>query len=230
MKTKILNFLFAVRAILMRRLYSKNTYFLAAKSIKPLSRKFGFDRGTPIDRFWIESFLSTNKDLIRGDCLEVGDNRYTKKYGHSIGVSDILDINPRNKKATVISDIRNLKNVKSKSYDTIILTHVLGMVDDYNSAISECRRVLKRRGCLLVTVCSFGSLASGKDMNFWRFTEASARYVFSKYFSDIHITSYGNVLTGQAFWVGLSQEELTQEELTYNDPFYPCVIGIVAIK
>ena len=46
-----------------------------------LSRDFGFDRGTPIDRYYIESFLSTHASDIRGHVLEVADNTYTRRFG-----------------------------------------------------------------------------------------------------------------------------------------------------
>lgn len=33
---------------------------------EPISRKFGFDRGCPIDRYYIDSFLKQNQNLITG--------------------------------------------------------------------------------------------------------------------------------------------------------------------
>src|SRR4051794_37443694 len=47
----------------------------------PISTVFGFDRGTPIDRYYIETFLSKNADDIRGRVLEIGDNSYTVRFG-----------------------------------------------------------------------------------------------------------------------------------------------------
>src|SRR5690349_22309374 len=37
---------------------------------RPLSQSWGFDRGTPIDRYFIESFLARHADAIRGRVLE----------------------------------------------------------------------------------------------------------------------------------------------------------------
>ena len=39
------------------------------RKTKPISNVFGLDRGTPIDRFYIEDFLYKNKSLIKGKCL-----------------------------------------------------------------------------------------------------------------------------------------------------------------
>ena len=41
--------------------------------LQPISNVFGFDRGQPIDRYYVENFLSENASLIRGVVLEVAD-------------------------------------------------------------------------------------------------------------------------------------------------------------
>ncbi len=232
-RIKPINQVKALRSKVFLRLRPSKKYWLATKNLKPLSKKFGFDRGTPIDRFWIESFLKENKKHIKGVCLEIGDNIYILKFGQrKVITSDILDIDRKNEKANIIGDLRNLKKViKDNTYDCIILTHVLGMIDDYHSAISELKRILKPGGTLLLTTSCFSPAYSVKT-NFWRFTTASARYVFEKHFSknSLKVKSYGNVLAGQCFWVGMSQEELTRDQLEYNDPHFPCVVAVYAIK
>lgn len=228
----VLLFVRTIRAAVMRFLRPANKYFQATKSIQPLSSKFGFDRGTPIDRYWIDSFIKQNSRYIHGRCLEIGDRRYTSGYGIGVTKSEILDLDPNNKTADIIGDLRNLSNViNSGTYDCIILTHVLGMIDDYYSALSECYRILKPGGTLLVTVSTLSPTYNQK-FNYWRFTPASARYVFAKIFGEknIMVGSYGNVLAGQCFWVGMAQEELTKEQLEFNDPRYPCISTIRATK
>ena len=37
----------------------------------PMSDSWGFERGTPVDRYYIERFLERNADAIRGDVLEI---------------------------------------------------------------------------------------------------------------------------------------------------------------
>lgn len=207
-------------------------YFLATRSLAPLSTRFGFDRGTPIDRYWIEKFLQANKHYVHGRVLEVTDSAYTRRFGGSkVTHSDVLDINPQNKKANIIDDLRSLKSVKSNTYDCVILTQVLGMIDDIYSAIRQIHRVLKPRGTVLVTSASI-SPTWREDDNFWRFTPAGLHYAFSKYFpkSNLSVSSYGNVLAGQCFWVGMARQELSPEELDYNDPHFPCVVTLIATK
>lgn len=224
------NLLSTIRAKINRTLRPPGRYYLINRSLKPLSTKFGFDRGKPIDRYWIEKFLSDNTKYIKGRVLEITDNKYTKKFGKGkVDYSDILDINVKNKKANIIGDLRNLKNkIESDTYDCIILTHVLGLIDEYQSVISECRRILKPNGVLLYTGSCLGPVLGEKV--YWRFTPNSVKLIFKKYLKPkkLVIKSYGNVLVGQSFWVGMSQEDLTLKELEYNDKRFPCIVTAVA--
>lgn len=230
-----MNFFFSIarkiRSVIIKRVKPISSYWLATKSVKPLSDKFGYDRGTPIDRYWIETFLAQKSDFIRGRCLEITDPAYTKRFGgNKVTHSDVLDIDKKNSKANIFADLRHLEKMPANTYDTIILTHVLGMIDDYDAVIKGLKRILKPGGSLLVTVSSFAPLFSGIETNFWRFTVASAKYVFGKHFKHLEVVSRGNVLTGQAFWVGIAQEELTKDQLAFDDPRFSCVITIHAKK
>ena len=63
------------------------------RRVEPTSLQFGFDRGTPIDRHYIEAFLLRNAAFIRGHVLEVGDDTYTWRYGgDTVQISDVLHV------------------------------------------------------------------------------------------------------------------------------------------
>jgi len=47
----------------------------------PFSREFGFDRGTPVDRRYIDGFLARNAADIHGHVLEIKDDPYTRRFG-----------------------------------------------------------------------------------------------------------------------------------------------------
>lgn len=223
--------LFPLYGRIVRVVKPKSLFPLALNTPQPLSTKYGLDRGTPVNRYWIRKAIATWKSDITGTVLEIGDRRYTTEFGkQSVKKSDILDIVPTNSTATIIGDLRNVKEqIKNNTYDCIILTHVLGMIDDYPAAIRECHRILKPGGVMLVTVSSFSPVLE-EAASYWRFTVAGAKYAFSQVFSKITVQSYGNVYSGQAFWVGMAQEELSVSELDYDDPRYPCVIAIRAVK
>lgn len=229
----IYTFTITFKKFLFRFLHPFAWYNL--RNLQPVSRLYGLDRGKSIDRYYIEEFLNQNRRFIKGYCLEVADDTYTKKFGaQKVKTSHILDINPKNKYATVISDLRKAKNIKSNTYDCLILTQVFQFIDDCPAAIKECHRILKKGGYLLVTLpaISRADVASGIDGDYWRFTTASAKYLFNPVFGvkNTSIKSHGNVLTGTAFWQGIAWEELKQKELSFNDPNFPLVITVRAKK
>lgn len=198
------------------------------KRLRPVSDKFGFDRGLPIDRFYVEKFLSARKSLIRGRCLEVVDNGYTIKFGKNrVTKSDIVDNNPANSLATIRGDLRDLKGVADNTFDALIITQTLGMIDNLESAVKELHRVLKPGGAILIAATTTGPLW---EKIYWRLTPASLQYLFGKYFKRIETETFGNVFIQQCFLSGFAAEELSPKELEYNDSHFPLVLGLKAVK
>lgn len=199
-----------------------------ARDLNPVSEKFGFDRGLPIDRYFVEKFLNAHKDFIKGRCLEVVDNGYTVKFGESrVSKSDVVDNNPNNARATIRGDLRDLSEVSDNIYDTLIITQTLGMIDNTGAATKELHRILKPGGTLLITATTLGPLW---EKVFWRLTPASLELLLGKYFKKLEIETFGNVFTQQCFLSGFAAEELSPEELKFNDPRFPLVLGLKAIK
>ena len=225
-KSKLLDLIRTIRAPIFR--------IIKSSRFEPISDKYGYDRGTPIDRIYIESFLDENKGCIRGVCLEIHDDAYTKKFGGSnVSKGDVLDIDIKNSLANIHGDFRNLKEViADNTYDCLILNHTLNLIDDIEAAIGECHRILKPGGVLLVTLP--GPIAPVNDqlLSHWRLTHNSARYLFAKCFNknNLNIKTYGNLIAGQAFLAGLAAEELTKEQITHHDPRFPITIAVKAVK
>jgi hypothetical protein len=46
---------------------------------QPINANWGYERGTPIDRYYIDQFLQEHASDIRGRVLEVANNEYTRK-------------------------------------------------------------------------------------------------------------------------------------------------------
>jgi hypothetical protein len=55
--------------------------FGSLRRTEPISRDFGFVRGGPVDRYYIEGFLSRHAGDIAGRVLEIGDDTYTRRFG-----------------------------------------------------------------------------------------------------------------------------------------------------
>ena len=96
------------------------------RRLEPVSTSFGFDRGTPIDRYYIERFLAAHADDIHGRVLEFGDARYTRAFGgERVTRSDVLDLVPSNPNATIVADLTRADDVASDSFDCIVCTQTL---------------------------------------------------------------------------------------------------------
>lgn len=232
---RILDLIRKIRGLIVRVVKPNAAYYLFGrtyKSTRPLSEIYGFDRGKPIDRYYIEQFMEENKDLIKGNCMEITNNDYIIKFGgDKVTHSDAFDIDTANIHATIYGDLRNAHMIADKTYDCLIITQTFVMIDDFDSAVKECFRILKPGGVLLCTMPCLGRV--GKDLNqYWRFTQASGKYVFCKSFGEENVESktYGNVLAGQCFWVGMASNELTQDELNIHDPEYPVIVAVKAVK
>jgi peptidoglycan/xylan/chitin deacetylase (PgdA/CDA1 family)/glycosyltransferase involved in cell wall biosynthesis/SAM-dependent methyltransferase len=205
------------------------------RRVQPLSRHSGRDRGKPIDRHYIEGFLEIHRADVRGRVLEVRDSLYTRRFGgDAVTASDVIDLDPTNRQATVIADLRRADAIPSASYDCAILTQTLHLIDDVAAVVSECARILGPGGVLLATVPSVMSVdgEGALDRDFWRLTEASARKLFADVFpiDAFEVTTYGNVKACTAFLYGLSVEEMATGDLDQRDEAFPLVVAIRAVK
>lgn len=205
------------------------------KRVKPFSVSFGYERGGPIDRYYIENFLNKNSLLIQGRVLEIGDNEYTLKFGETrVTKSDVLHIDSDNKQATFVGDLSNVPDLPADSFDCIVLTQTLHLIYDYKEALQTCYRVLKPGGILLLTVPGISQIDQGEWKKIWlySFTESSITKMLSEIFPvrNIEVETFGNVMVATAFLFGMGLPELTKDHLDYNDPHYQVIITATAIK
>jgi hypothetical protein len=199
---------------------------------KPLSSGWGFDRGRPVDRYYIDRFLDSHRQDIHGRVLEILNSDYTNRYGSGIERADILDINPANPLATIIADLAAADSIGSDLFDCFVLTQTLQLIYEVKSAISHSHRILRPGGVLLATIPAVSRLAGDGYTDYWRFTPASCSLLFGELFGAGQVTvhSYGNVLTAIAFLEGMACEELSKRELDANDERFPVLLAIRAVK
>jgi SAM-dependent methyltransferase len=221
----------------IQRLRVGTTEFGSLRRVSPISRVFGLDRGLPIDRYYIERFLSEHQAQIRSHVLEIGDDYYTRKFGGDrVNKSDVLHVSGGNPKATLIADLARADAIPSNIFDCIICTQTLQMIYDFRAALGHLYRILNPGGVLLMTCHGISKIArrEGADAwgEYWRFTSQSARRMFEEVFlpANVSVGVYGNVLAAIACLHGLAVEELEREELDYLDPDYEVLISVRAIK
>src|SRR5215208_965701 len=94
----------------------------------PVSRNFGWDRGRPVDRWYIERFLERTAADIRGTVLEFGDDAYARRFGRELARVDVADVNPANEQAALTADLNSPGALPEATYDCIICTQVLLLV------------------------------------------------------------------------------------------------------
>lgn len=205
------------------------------RRVNPVSRVFGYDRGLPVDRYYIERFLAEEAHSIRGRVLEIGDNHYTRRFGENrVTQSDVLHIHHGNPNATIVADLSDGKEIPSDSFDCVILTQTLHVIFDVRSALATLHRILKPGGILLATFPGISQIDHYEwaEQWYWSFTTRSSRRLFGQVFSEDHIKiqAHGNVLTATAFLYGLATDELRRNELDYCDRDYELLITAKASK
>jgi SAM-dependent methyltransferase len=209
--------------------------FGSLRRLTPISREFGYDRGLPVDRYYIENFLTRQAQDVQGRVLEIGDATYTVRFGGDrVTKSDVLHVVEGNPKATIVGDLTQADNIPSEAFDCVILTQTLHLLYDMRTALANLYRILKPRGVLLVTVPGISQVVKcdwGSDWC-WSLTVQSARTLFEEFFpkNNVEVETHGNVLAAIAFLQGLAVEELTKEELDYQDDEYQVLIHVRAVK
>ena len=198
--------------------------------LRPLSNVWGFDRGTPVDRYYIELFLAEHRAEIRGRVLEVKDRGYASRFGSGVDAVEVLDIDPSNRLATIIADLSAAHTIASDQFDCFILTQTLQLIYDTQSAVKHAHRILRPGGVLLATLPTVSRLVprGGLTGDFWRFTPASCTALFEGVFGvgQVEIRAYGNMTSAIAFLAGAAVEDLRPDQLDARDDYFPVLIGI----
>ncbi len=210
--------------------------FGSLRRVRPISPHFGLSRGRPIDRYYIENFLADHSEDVHGRVLEIGWDKYTRRYGGGrVTQSDVLHVEEGHPGATIIADLTRSDHIFSDAFDCAIVTQTLQQIYDVRAAIRTIFRILRPGGVLLATVPGISQIdryAMSRWGDYWRFTTLSAYRLFTEIFpvDTVTVRAWGNVLVGVAFLHGLSADELLRHELDARDPDYELVIAIRAVK
>lgn len=206
------------------------------RRLTPVSRENGYERGTPIDRYYIDGFLARNADAIRGAVLDVYDDDNSRRFGSDLVTSvDVLHKTPGHPGATVVADLTHAPEIPAGSFDCVLLTQTLHLVYDMRAALETVLRILRPGGTALITVPTVSQLCVDPEDDWedcWRLTGRAARRLVEEVFPPPRVRSetHGNVLSAISFLHGLAAEELTARELDHVDPLFPVLVGIRAEK
>ena len=197
-----------------------------------MSWSWGYDRGTPVDRWYIERFLDEHRGDISGRVLEVKDTGYTDRFGQNVREAATLDIDSKNERATLIADLEEPDSVPTSAFDCFLLTQTLQYIFDLRVALANAHSVLRPGGVLLLTVPVTSRLPDPPLTDYWRFTRASVARLLSEAFGSgtVSVSERGNVLSQIAFLKGLAAEDLAPADLAVDDARFPLIVCARAVR
>ncbi len=206
------------------------------KRLVPIGQDFGWHRGTPIDRYYIETFFRNNAGLIGGRVLEVGGSTYSRRFSEGKAESfSVLNVAPDNRETTIVGDLRDRATLPANAFDCFICAQTFQYIFELGEAIEGAHYLLRPGGVLLATVPGISQISS-KDSErygeYWRFTKDSIDRLFRPVFAGgVDVSSFGNVLATTAFLQGVALEDLPDASLLDKvDDYYQMIIAVAARK
>lgn len=218
----------------MRRLHGRlGMGFGRIARSTPLSTDWGFDRGLPVDRYYIERFLAEHSDDVRGQVLEVAEDHYSRRFGGAkVKKQDILSLHADGQ-ATIIGDLAHPGTLPAAAFDCIILTQTLHLIFDLQTAVAQLRQALRPDGVLLVTVPGISPVdrEDWRDSWHWSLTDSSLRKLLVGPFEPgkVEVSVQGNLYAATAFLHGAAVEELNRRKLEAHDPAFPVTVAARAV-
>ncbi len=205
------------------------------RRVTPIDPNWGFERGTPIDRVYVERFVGGHASDIRGRVLEIAAPDYTTRFGSGVERVDVLMAREGNPQATIVADLADAPQIPDETFDCAIVTQTLQFVWDAPAAFSTLHRILAPGGVLLATVPGITKISPPEDEEFgewWHFTARSARRLAEQAFGEgaVEVETFGNVLAASGFLYGLAAWDLRAEELDVRDRLYEVVVGVRAVR
>ncbi|HXF98349.1 MAG TPA: methyltransferase domain-containing protein [Gaiellaceae bacterium] len=205
------------------------------RRLTPIDPNWGFERGTPIDRAYVERFLAAHAGDIRGRVLEIGAPDYTRRFGTAVERVDVLHAREGNPEATIVADLTDAPHVPSGAFDCALVVQTLQYVYDPRAALATLHRILAPRGVLLATMPGITRISRIDDElwgEWWHYTARSARRLAEEAFGAgaVEVETFGNVLAAAGFLYGLAASDLRPEELAARDPLYPVLVALRAVK
>jgi SAM-dependent methyltransferase len=205
------------------------------RRLEPISREFGYDRGLPIDRYYIERFLETHRCDVAGRTLEIGDDEYTRRYGGGRTTRrDVLHVHGRNPAATIVGDLIHAPQIADGIFDCIVLTQTLHLIYEVDRAIATLHRILRPGGVVLATFPGIGQLSHDEWSRTWSWGLGSrlAHRLFASRFGErnVIVGAHGNSLAAAAFLHGLATAELPSAQLDRHEAGCELLVAVRAVR
>lgn len=194
----------------------------------PLCPNYGYTRGTPIDRFYLDQFVQGIRQEVVGVTLEIGGRQQNREqYGFQQATEyHTLDSDPRSG-ADIIGDAHDSGSCAENCFDSIILFNVLEHCAKPWIVTENIYRWLRAGGKVFCMVPNVQRVHHD-PVDCWRILPDAFQTLFERFCT--RVTTYGSLLTSISALSGIASEELTWPELTHVDPQYPVATCVVAVK
>ena len=208
------------------------SFFKDLSVINPV-KTFGSNRGNPVDRYYIEDFLSKHSDYIHGDVGEMGELTYTERFGQGLRKKYIFHVAQNGENIKNIN-LETGEGIENGLLDCFICTQTIQFIFDVKSATENIHRLLKDGGAALITAAGISKISMG-DYNqwgeYWHFTKQSMERIFKEAgFSEVYVESFGNIKTAMSFLYGMTCEDLSEEDFQLNDEQFQLIITALVKK
>jgi SAM-dependent methyltransferase len=205
------------------------------RRLQPVSHEFGYDRGLPVDRYYIDRFLERHRRDVAGRTLEIGDDGYTRRYGGDRTTRrDVLHVHGRNPAATIVGDLVDAPQIADETFDCIVVTQTLHLIYDIDCAVATLHRILRPGGVVLATFPGISQLSGDEWSHTWSWALDSrlARRLFASRFGERNVTveTHGNSLAAAAFLHGLATVELAPAQLDAEETGCELLVAVRAVK
>lgn len=208
----------------------------ALRRLTPVNAGWGFGRGQPIDRYYIETFLNERKADIRGRVLEIGAPTYARMFGgDAVTNAEVLHAARDAEGVTYVDDLAVGSTLPDARFDCLVLTQTLQLIPEDAAALRTAYRILRPGGVLLVTVPALSRIATREAEiwgDYWRYTPDGLRHRLENAFpnGEVDVVAFGNVLTCTAFLHGLGTADLDEHELREVDDRFPMLVAGRAVR
>lgn len=196
------------------------------RRLEPFCDDYGSTRGTPVDRVYIERFVAHHAEALHGRVLEVKEDAYASAVGGAaVSRVDVVDIEPGNRRATIIADLGQPHALPSDAYEAIVLTQTLQLIPHPEAVLRNLERALVAGGTALVTVPTVSVVNSAVN-DLWRWSPQGFVVLLEQVVPalDADVVGRGNLLTSVGFLEGVAAEELPAWAFARDDPRYPMLV------
>lgn len=199
------------------------------RRVAPFDPMFGFTRGTPIDRYYLDRFIEHIRPEVRGAVLEIGGSRANReKYRFDAAIEyRAMDVQ-RSPDVDLVGDAHDRGAIPPGTLDAIVIFNVLEHCARPWIVAENLHAWLRVGGKVFAMVPSVQRV-HGRPKDYWRPYPDGMEALFA-HFARSRLFVYGNPLTSLAATMGIAVEELSTDELDRVNAAYPVATCVVAEK